>query len=59
MDSIVWILKSAAMKRYLRYGSIRLDGKICTLTSESALTRKKEDSIYSPTNLVASSVSGR
>lgn len=47
MDSIVWILKGAAVKRYLRYGSIRLDEKICTLSLESALTRKKRFDIQS------------
>lgn len=41
MDSVVWFLKSAAVKRYLRFNSFRFDGKICTLWSESALTRKR------------------
>jgi len=44
MDTIVWFLKSAAVKRYLRYGSIWLDGKICKCRRSLRL-RKKEGSI--------------
>ena len=47
MDSIVWFLNCAGVKRYLRYGPIRLDGKICKLSLESALTRKRRSDVQS------------